>query len=309
MKTHTLKLKNLISLVAIILLAVVLLVVSQTKKEELGSLAKQKYLDGNQTRITWGDLTGNGYDASAYNAAWNDASTGMVFNGANSYAAIKEVNLENFTLEIAFRASNLDKAGEQTLIANYQNGGYGLSIQNKKLIGKAYIDGEWKEAFVEDDDETESDILEENIMYVAHLSFDGTNLVLSLDGEEIASKQGVELKFPESNTIMMIGADPEGNTVSSNYFEGTIYEAKIYSKVLSEEEIENNLEIVERVYADGVSGRLNNIEGYIQDYDGLGRKKNRKNTRKNCRFKFKNIHNKDKWRRIINIKRTKCGNR
>ena len=99
MKTLTLKLKNLISLVVVLLLAICLVIVGQTKKEELSQIAKQKYLDSNnQTRITWGDLTGNGYDASAYNAAWNDASTGMVFNGANSYAAIKKVNLENITL-------------------------------------------------------------------------------------------------------------------------------------------------------------------------------------------------------------------
>ena len=262
-----LKLKKLFVVIALLILTVVLAISGQNKQQELLNAARQKYLDSNnQTRITWGDLTGNGYDAVAINTAWNDASTGMVFNGATSYAQIKEVNLEEFSLEIAFRATNLEKEGDQTLMANFQNGGYGLLIRDKRLIGQAYLDGEWKSISTEDGEGTVHDILEENVMYVAHLTFDGSNLSLYLDGEHIGTVTGETLTYPQNNTIMMIGEDPEGTSAIENkYFEGTVYEAKIYSKSLSDEEIENNLEIVERVYADGVSGRLNNIEGYVQD--------------------------------------------
>ncbi len=263
----TLKLKKVITIVTMFLLAIALIIVGETKRVELSEITKQKYLDNNnQTKITWGDLTGNGYDATAYNTGWNDASTGMVFNGTSSYAQIKEVNLEQFTLEVAFRASNLSKEGEQTLLANFQEGGYGLLIRDKRLIGQAYLDGEWKTISTEDGEGTVSDVLEENIMYVAHLTFDGTNLSLYLDGELIGTVTGTTLTYPKNNTIMMLGENPDGtNAVEDKYLEGTIHEAKIYSKSLSDNEIENNLEIVERVYADGVSGRLNNIEGYVQD--------------------------------------------
>ena len=129
----TLKLKKLFVVIALLLLTVVLAISGQNKQQELLEATRQKYLDSNnQSKITWGDLTGNGYDATAYNTGWNDASTGMVFNGTTSYAQIKEINLENFTLEVAFRASNLAKEGEQTLLANFQEGGYGLLIKDRR---------------------------------------------------------------------------------------------------------------------------------------------------------------------------------
>ncbi len=263
----TLKLKKLFVVIALLLLTVVLAISGQNKQQELLEATRQKYLDSNnQSKITWGDLTGNGYDAAAYNTGWNDASTGMVFNGTTSYAQIKEINLENFTLEVAFRASNLAKEGEQTLLANFQEGGYGLLIKDRRLIGQAYLDGSWKSISTEDGEGTVSDVLEENVMYVAHLTFDGSTLSLYLDGELIGTVEGTTLKYPTNNTIMMLGENPNGTSATEDkYFAGTIHEAKVYSKSLSDEEIENNLEIVERVYADGVSGRLNNIEGYVQD--------------------------------------------
>ena len=53
---------------------------------------------------------------------------------------------------------------------------------------------------------------------------------------------------PTNNTIMVLGANPNGNVVEGNYFNGTIYSVRIYNRALTDDEVMQNYKIDKMLY-------------------------------------------------------------
>ena len=175
---------------------------------------------------TWDDLSINDNDGVMYGAKQNDEKTGVIFDG-NDYVSLGQINNPEFTWESSF---SIDKIKNTTIMANYENGGVGIKIKDGALYATAYIDSAYRDIVLTDNPEI-------GITYKVTFTWDGSIFKAYLNGTFVSSYEGTTYKNPDSNTIVMLGADPGGSTPTGSLFEGTIYTAKIYNRALSNEEI------------------------------------------------------------------------
>ncbi len=171
------------------------------------------------------DLSSNNINSTLYNTTYTD--DGLYFNGSNSYASIGQMNLNNFTYIIKFKADNVSN-GYQSLFANYENSGIGIVLENAKVQVWAHDGGSYRVI---------STPVESNKEYEVAVTFDKTVLKLYLDGEEKASYNMSYISPAISSTIMMIGANPNGSTATDEFFKGTIKYLKVYNRALTKDEI------------------------------------------------------------------------
>lgn len=68
-------------------------------------------------------------------------------------------------------------------------------------------------------------------------------IALYVNGNLVAENYNYsgEIKEPDNNTRMVIGANPSGTSVHNQIAKIKLHSARIYNKVLSKEERENNL--------------------------------------------------------------------
>ena len=190
-----------------------------------------KYSNSNNTDDLLKNLSGD-YDATLTETISNDY--GLYFNGTNSYAKIKEFNYQNFTVEVSFRLEEY-KNDISTIIANYEQGGFGIYLEKNKIICEAYIDNNYRTV--------EFEGIELYKIYTASITINNGLLIMYVNGEEIGKYAGENIKYPNYNTILMLGVNPNGSTASSEYFKGYLLSARGYSSVLTKEQIKNNYEV------------------------------------------------------------------
>ena len=193
------------------------------------------------TSTIWKDLSGNNNNGTVTGATWGN--TGLSFDGIDDWVPIKELNYNQFTLEAVFEPKDVLNYEYQYIICNLEVGGYGIALNtgNKNLFGISYntniVD---YELLLSQND------INLNVKNTLTYTNDGKEHKLYLNGNLINSKvdENRVLGFPNDNTIMALGTNPKGATnVGLESFNGTIYSARMYNRVLTEQEVKNNYEI------------------------------------------------------------------
>lgn len=202
----------------------------------------------NNTTI-WKDLSGNGRDGIMTNVTLG--SNYAEFSGVkNSWVNLGEIN--DFTNAITLEAmvsvpEGLNK--EKDIICNQQLGGACLRLYSNKPEFVVYLQNI---GYV---------VLQSNISVpinkICHIvgRYSGTDFKIYLNGVEqtdITIMNGNRNQIstvvfnnntiinPLANTVMALGCNPYGNYSEINYFKGKIFDAKIYNRALSEDEIHHN---------------------------------------------------------------------
>ena len=105
---------------------------------------------------------------------------------------------------------------------------------NKKIRGEFYINGAYRNL-------QSTSALSANTKYNAALTYDGTTVKLYVNGvlDKSMSVSGT-ISLPYSNTVMAIGANPGGANASSGYLNGKIYNAVVYNRALTADEVKQN---------------------------------------------------------------------
>ena len=120
------------------------------------------------------------------------------------------------------------------IVVNYCN----IEINNNNIACFPYINGEYKSM------RDNSEIII-NKKYNATITTNGVESKLYVNGTLISSisvKDGV-IGYPLNNTVVTLGANPKGTSAEAQFFNGTIYSARMYNRVLTKQEIKNNYEI------------------------------------------------------------------
>ena len=167
-------------------------------------------ITSNYSVTTWKNLANSSYNGTLKNSpTWYDNY--LSFNGTNNWVSIAQMNFNNPTVEVVIQKSEYTTGPEESIVANFEGGGYGFSLYNKKTY--------------------------------ASISYDGKKMNLYTDGllydaYSITGSIGV----PESNTPMVIAANPRGTSTTdpNRFFKGNIYSVRIYNRALTQEEILHN---------------------------------------------------------------------
>ena len=189
-------------------------------------------LDGieNKSSKTWIDLS------SRNNGIINGPirqENGYYFDGSNDYVSIGEINSDNVTIETTITPQISDN-NEREIISNYETGGYGILLEKGYIRTSLYINGQYYGI-------NSLDKYEIGKTYVVQSTYDGKEIKLYINGElqRTLQMEGT-IGVPKSNTIVMLGSNPNGTKVEGNYYKGTIYTARIYNRALTESELNNN---------------------------------------------------------------------
>lgn len=192
-------------------------------------------LDHGEDDTVWKDLSGNGNDGTISGATWQD---GGLYFGRNGYVSIGQFSDETFTIEVTSKI-NYPYTGNYTLASNYNSGGYSLKYNyysgSTKLISSQY-------GFT-----NMTNIITQGELYTTTLTYDGTTFKLYQNGNLIDSRSGSNYTPQAEGTNLMLGKESSG----TDYFRGTIYSARYYSKALSEREVLNNYVYDSINYMDG----------------------------------------------------------
>ncbi len=186
----------------------------------------------------WYDLSGNGRHGTFQNTVWDGKA--LTFNGNNSAVLMPVLKFPTLSLQTSFKTgSNI--SGTQLILANVQNGGCELYIQDSKLGAACYIGGAYRMI-------TTSNVIESNHQYNTALTYDGTNLLFYVDGTLSGTYTNASGISYHATTIWAVGANPSGSIVNGNYFSGEVYSTRIYSKSLTVSEIQQNNKIDKELY-------------------------------------------------------------
>ena len=186
----------------------------------------------NYSTTTWKNLVGSSYGGTLKNSpTW--FSNYLYFDGTDDWVSIAQMNFNNPTVEVVLKKSEYTTGPEEGIVANFEGGGYGFTLYNKKIAGEFFISGSYR--IIEKD-------FTLNKKTYASISYDGKRMNLYTDGllydtYSIAGSIGL----PESSTPMVVGANPRGTTIDSGrFFKGNIYSVRIYNKALTQEEVKRN---------------------------------------------------------------------
>jgi hypothetical protein len=141
-----------------------------------------------------------------------------------------EVNVgEQFTIAVWAKGSNF--AAYRTLMSNTDASGYALTVENSKPASWVHIQGEYLQAVGNTD-------LQKDTWYHLALTFDGSDAIVYLDGEEEAKatkEGGVTL----STSDFFIGAEPSGTGIDHSYpaWHGVLDDFYFYNRALTKDEI------------------------------------------------------------------------
>ncbi|MEG1363357.1 MAG: LamG-like jellyroll fold domain-containing protein [Clostridia bacterium] len=186
----------------------------------------------------WKDLSGNNNDGKLNQFDFNNNTSYWKKDGLrffNSNVSIKQMNYEYITMEIVAEYESFKY--ETTLIANYEEGGYG--IQHRKLDNKQYFNYCSSNGYIK---LQMPDLLVLNKKYSFSGSLSEDYATFSSNGNIVKELVKRPIKYPLNNTIMALGGNPHQDIVDSEFI-GTIYSVRIYNRALTNEEIQNNYNI------------------------------------------------------------------
>ena len=189
------------------------------------------------TSTIWKDLSGNNNNGTVTGATWE--STGLSFDGIDDWVSIKELNYPEVSLEVVFEDNSIPGNSHYYMFCNLEQGGYGLGNNgNNGLVGQVYINNGYQYLSIDNFDST--------IKNTLTITSNGKESKLYLNGnleKSIIVENGI-IGYPINNTIMALGTNPEGSTnIKAESYKGNIFSARMYNRVLTEQEIKNNYEI------------------------------------------------------------------
>ena len=187
-------------------------------------------------------LLQNSYDALEAEGKVNSATKqdGYVsFDGVDDYIDLGLANYDfdkAITVSIKLKFKELSKYMD--ILDNYEAAGFGISYNfyRKKLNFTLYSSEEKKYQSIENVSE-----ISPNTIINITATFDGSTIKLYLNGSLDNTIQITTTSIKTSVQNILIGANPEINNTYSGQSLIDVYQAAIYNRVLSEEEIKNNM--------------------------------------------------------------------
>ena len=164
--------------------------------------------------------------------AYNEGNTyeGKTFNGVDFVDAgysNYDFNKES-TFIVRFKGDNITK---QTIVGNFEAGGVGIYLNNKKIYFELYA--ETAKAYKNIASIT---AIEEDVWYTVVGTYEGTTMKLYVNGELESSLNVTDTIKPSTEPIL-IGANPQPDGEHLNYYNGTISDAIVINDCLTGDEI------------------------------------------------------------------------
>ncbi len=187
----------------------------------------------NASNSTWSDLSGNGINGRVDGATLGNGY--YSFDG-NDCILLDKMNYPSVTLEAVFEIVKLPGNGDfMDILANLETGGYSIRVDSSSnILTFIYLGNSYKYH--------NSTHISLNKIYTVSASYDGNQLMMCINGTCQTSYTIGTLKYPDQNTVMAIGCNPQRTDKASRFFNGKIYSARVYSRALTKEEILNNQE-------------------------------------------------------------------
>jgi len=186
---------------------------------------------------TWTALTGT--NGTVNNATWG--TNYLEFNGTNSFVNLGRMDYSQQTVEATISIDS-NPPGIGYFIGNLEGGGVGLYVGANRKIGALFGTLKADGTGMSYNDLGSNATLELGKKYHICMTYDGSKIRLyingKLDSERIPAHTTVRNTY--SNTIMALGGNPSGNTVTAERFKGKIYTAAVYNRALSTQEIKQN---------------------------------------------------------------------
>ena len=176
------------------------------------------------------DKSGNRYNGKVEGAT--STSEGLSFDGTNDAVIIGELNYDYVTLELEFFVNNIVNSD---IIANFENGGYGLFLYQGQFGFQPYVGG-YKTKLV---------TITSNTKYHAVGTYDGFDSKIYINGKE--QTPGLHITDiltpvgkPGNKTNLALGCNPGGVRCYGEYFNGIISNVKVYNRALTADEVLKN---------------------------------------------------------------------
>ena len=192
------------------------------------------------TDFIWKDLSGNNNNVALKNFN-SDKNTwysqdGILFDGIDDYGLIGKHNYSYVTVSAVVSMQSF-KNSEADIIVNYEGGGYGLNMNGSNVYRfQTYINGAYRMIV--------SGAPTLNRDYVLTGVYDGSNVLFYVDGQKLEplSISGT-ISAPGSNTYLMLGANPTGQSAPSGFANMKLKNIKLYNRALTEEEVLKNYQV------------------------------------------------------------------
>ena len=193
------------------------------------------------SNTTWQDQSGNNRNGTLVGAVKSGNS--VYFDGVDDYVRIAELNYQAVTLETSFQAESLgnDSTNTNYIMANIDNGGYALNLYiNNKVYCRAYKNNEY------------------SMVNIGTFQLNKKNYIASrvnnqyekvtLNENTATNNNVATIQYPIDHTYMILGGNPYGSGLqtsapwggSNEAFNGYIYTARMYSKVLTDDELQKH---------------------------------------------------------------------
>jgi concanavalin A-like lectin/glucanase superfamily protein len=192
-----------------------------------------------------GSITGGTWIASPIIISANALS----LDGVNDYMDIgNSIALKPSTAvtnEVWIKSSNFSAAGLQQITSNFENGGYGLSLNAGKLQWELRASSSGTYLVVE----YPTSSMTNNTWYHVAGTFDGSFMRLFVNGVEVSSLSlggsGRTLVYNNPGNNMMIGAEASAGTapVAGAYFNGQLDELRIWNVAHNASQIQATMNI------------------------------------------------------------------
>ena len=189
--------------------------------------------------FVWNDLSGNNNNVTLKKFSSNIdswySSDGITFDGTDDYGMIGEHNYSYVTVETVLEPIS-SKSGENDIVANYENGGYGLFIHQDKFVFQIYTSS-YKLAY-------STNTITYGQKYALSGLYDGNKQLLFINGDKNKeiSNSGV-IKAPSSNTSLALSTNPSGSNPGFGFSNIKLKNIRLYNRALTEGEIQKNYEI------------------------------------------------------------------
>lgn len=185
------------------------------------------------TTTKWKDLSGNNNDGTINGSVWEENS--LNFDGIDDWVNCGEMNYSNVTIEAVVLYKNVPNE-EMAVAVNWENGGYGLSLNNTKNCCEMNLNGTYNRCMA-------NNVAKANKMYYISGPYDGSKLVINENGISTNTSISSSITTTKNSTVFALGTNPRGDIATGSFLDGKIYSVRVYNRVLTDEEVNNNYEI------------------------------------------------------------------
>lgn len=184
---------------------------------------------------TWQDQSGNNRNGTLVGAVKSGNS--VYFDGVDDYVRIAELNYQAFTIETSFQPTTVGPSA--FLMANMEGGGFQMFISGTTQTLDTII---YKNAVAS---RTQGAKIEANQKYYNAGRFNNTYEKNTMNESTKTTNNSGTINYPNSNTYVVLGVNPSGSGLNTyetpnEAYNGYIYTARMYSKVLTDDELQKH---------------------------------------------------------------------